>query len=167
MVSSKSKEAAVLTLFISIITIISPLLKKTETADSILYLTLDVFFEILNRCSQNSSRGGHYSCRWRSGALDNILPGLQDTLSRLTFSTISHAFILSLYFFICFKVSYTFLFFNSSYNNTMMKMKTMMMMMKMKMKMMMKMKTMMMMMKMKMMIMMMIMMTTMMMKVMM
>ena len=40
--------------------------EKGEIADSILYQTLDVFFEILNRCSQNSSRGGHYSCGWRS-----------------------------------------------------------------------------------------------------
>ena len=44
--------------------------EKEEIADSILYQTLDVFFEILNHCSQNSSRGGHYSCGWRSSEIN-------------------------------------------------------------------------------------------------
>ena len=41
---------------------ISPV-EKGEIADSILYLTLDVFFEVLDHCSQNSSRGSHL-CEW-------------------------------------------------------------------------------------------------------
>ena len=39
--------------------------EKGEIADSILYLTLDAFLEILDHCSQNLTRGGHL-CGWRS-----------------------------------------------------------------------------------------------------
>ena len=47
--------------------------EKGEIADSILYQTLDVFFEILDHCSQNSSRGGHYSCGWRSSEMKMVV----------------------------------------------------------------------------------------------
>ena len=51
MVSLKTTKAIVLKPFISIITVISRQLKKDWIADSILYLTLDVFFEVLDYCS--------------------------------------------------------------------------------------------------------------------
>ena len=44
--------------------------ERGEIADSILYQILDVFFEILNHFAQNSSRGGHYSCGWRSSEIN-------------------------------------------------------------------------------------------------
>ena len=47
--------------------------EKGEIADSILYQTPDAFFEILNHCSQNSSRGGHYSCGWRSSEMKTVV----------------------------------------------------------------------------------------------
>ena len=47
--------------------------EKGERADSILYQTQDVFFEILNHCSQNSSCGGHYSCGWRSLEMKTVV----------------------------------------------------------------------------------------------
>ena len=60
--------------FIYIITVMSHQLKKREVADSLLYLTLDVFFEVLDHCSQNSSSGGH-SCGWRSSEMKTVVVG--------------------------------------------------------------------------------------------
>ena len=50
--------------FISIIMVLSHYFYEEKIGDSILYLTVDVFFEILDYCSQNSRRGGH---SWWSG----------------------------------------------------------------------------------------------------
>ena len=68
-ISLKSAKAIVKAVYQYYYGDISPV-EKGEIADSILYQTLDVFFEILNHCSQNSSRGGHYSCGWRSSEMN-------------------------------------------------------------------------------------------------
>ena len=61
MISSKSTQAILTessTVFMSINTVISGQLRKERMKDSVSYLTLDVFFEVLDYCSQNSCRGG-------------------------------------------------------------------------------------------------------------
>ena len=67
-ISLKSAKAIVKAVYQYYYGDISPV-EKGEIADSILYQTLDAFFEILNHCGQNSSRGGHYSCGWRSSEI--------------------------------------------------------------------------------------------------
>ena len=46
--------------------------EKGEVVDSILYLTLDVFFEVLDHCSQNSCRVGHLY-GWRSSEMKTVV----------------------------------------------------------------------------------------------
>ena len=71
-ISLKSAKAIVKAVYQYYYGDISPV-EKGEIADSILYQTLDVFFEILNHYSQNSSRGGHYSCGWRSSEMKTVV----------------------------------------------------------------------------------------------
>ena len=68
-ISSKSTKAIVKAVYQYYYSDISAV-ERGEIADSILYQTLDVFFEMLNHCSQNSSRGGHYSRGWRSSEMN-------------------------------------------------------------------------------------------------
>ena len=81
-ISSKSTKATVKAVYQYYYGDISAV-EKGEIADSILYQTLDVFFEILNHCSQNSSHGGHYSCKWRSSEMKTVV--LQGSSSGLHF----------------------------------------------------------------------------------
>ena len=70
----KGTKAIVLKPSISIIMVMSHQLKK-EIADSILYLTQDVFFAVLDYCSLNSNRGVHSGGddrrRWRQRLCKN------------------------------------------------------------------------------------------------
>ena len=69
--------------FINIITVLSHQL-LSPVADSLLYLTLDVFFEVLDHCSQNSSRGGH-SCGWRSSEIKTVVVGARSATEAFPF----------------------------------------------------------------------------------
>ena len=59
---------------------------KQEVADSLLYLTRDVFFEVLDHCGQNSSRGGH-SCGWRSSEMKTVVVGARIATEAFPFLT--------------------------------------------------------------------------------
>ena len=66
---------------------ISPV-EKGGIADSILYLTRDVFFEVPDYCSKNSKRGGH-SWGWRSSAMKTVVvQGSQEALHFLICCTL-------------------------------------------------------------------------------
>ena len=69
MISSKRTKAIVKTVYQYFYGYFSAV-ERGEIADSILYQTLDLFFEILYRFTQNSSPGPHYSCAWRSSEIN-------------------------------------------------------------------------------------------------